>query len=93
MLKSDLYIKLKEEFPHLKNETVKGALDVVFETIVQGLIERRSTVIRGLGSFITEERKMPKENFKTFSTGEKPDTFVAVKFYPSIGLKKRINDV
>ena len=91
MLKSDLYELLKEEFPHLKNETLKGALDAIFERMVQALIERDQIVIRGLGTFLTEERKMPIENFKSFTTGEKPDTFICIKYYPSRGLKERMN--
>ena len=95
MLKRDLYLKLKEDFPHLKNETIKGALDVIFETITQGLVERKNTVIRGIGSFVTEERKMPISNFKTFKAEikENNETFIAVKYYPSRGLIKRINNV
>jgi nucleoid DNA-binding protein len=91
MVKNDLYEILKKEFPHLKNETLKGALNAIFEEMVQGLVDRREIVIRGIGTFLTEERKMPKENFKTFTTGEKPDTFICVKYYPSRGLKERAN--
>lgn len=93
MVKKDLYEKLRKDFPHLKNATVKGALDVIFDTIAEGLVQRKDTVIRGLGTFTTEERKMPKENFKTFTfdKAEKAETFICVKFFPSSGLKKRLN--
>jgi nucleoid DNA-binding protein len=92
MLKRDLYFKLKKDFPHLKNETIKGALDVVFETITQGLVDRRDTVIRGLGSFVTYERPMPISHLpgKVVTEGE---TFISIKYYPSSGLKKRLNNV
>jgi nucleoid DNA-binding protein len=92
LTKKDLYKKLREDFPHLKAETIKGALDVIFETITEGLVERKDTVIRGIGSFVTFERKMPKSNFKTFKLEpkEEKETFVCVRWLPSRGLKERL---
>jgi nucleoid DNA-binding protein len=87
-------MRLREDFPHLKAETVKGAIDVIFETITEGLVERNDTVIRGIGSFVTFERKMPKSNFKTFKLEpkEEKETFICVKYLPSRGLKKRLDN-
>ncbi len=92
MTKRDLYLKLRKDFPHLKAETVKGAIDVIFETITEGLVERNNTVLRGIGSFVTFERKMPQSNFKTFKLEpkEERETFVCVRWLPSRGLKKRL---
>jgi nucleoid DNA-binding protein len=84
MLKRDLYYKLKKDFPHLKNETIKGALDVIFETMIEGLVDRRDIVLRNFGYIVTEERKIPISNFKTFSFGErKKETYTHIKYIPS----------
>jgi nucleoid DNA-binding protein len=92
MLKSDLYDKLKEDFPHLKNETIKGALDVIFETMVQGLVDGKTICIRNFGYLWVEQRKMPKSNFKTFSAiGEYKETFGFFRYVASPKIKKELN--
>jgi nucleoid DNA-binding protein len=89
MVKTDIYNMLKEKFPHLKNETVKGALDVIFETIIEGLVERTPTVIRGLGTITTRDRPMPTSNLDLPKTDK--EIVTTIKFYPSKGLKRRLN--
>lgn len=92
MLKLEIYKKLKKSFPHLKNESLRAALDVFFDTIIEGVAENKLVIFREFGTFHREERPMPKENFKSFSTGEKASTFYYTKFQPSKILIERMNE-
>jgi nucleoid DNA-binding protein len=88
MLKRDLYYKLKEDFPHLKNETIKGALDTIFETMLQGLVEKKSIVLRHFGALIPEEKKMPKQNLGAAKEEDVAKTYLRVKFIAAPKLKR-----
>jgi len=92
MVKSDLYEKLKEDFPHLKNETLKGALDVIFDTMIEGLADGKTICIRNFGYLWVTQKKMPKSNFKTFTAvGEEKETFDFFRFAASPKILEELN--
>jgi len=57
MLKRDLVNTVAQELPELLKKDIDQALDIMLDTIVEALAEKRRVEIRGFGSFAVRQRK------------------------------------
>ncbi len=56
MTKSELIDKVAEQFPEYKKKDVERAVNVIFDSMKQALINDHRIEIRGLGTFRVKER-------------------------------------
>jgi nucleoid DNA-binding protein len=88
----DLIKRVQKDFPQLKNEVVKVAVEVIFEEM-SNIIERGDKLLlTRFGLLYVKKRKNSPSNFKEYK-GEIKDTYTkAIIFKFSNKLKRKVND-
>jgi nucleoid DNA-binding protein len=90
--RKDLIRKVQKDFPQLKNEVVKVAVDVFFNEIIRGLGEHRPILLTRFGLFRVLKRKTSRPNMAQFKDMEiKPITYYPHFKFSTI-LKRKAND-
>jgi len=56
MLKSELVLKLSEQYPHLYQRDIEKAVNAILDTIAEALAQGGRAEIRGFGSFAVKKR-------------------------------------
>ncbi len=91
MTRSQLILRLAQQYPHLVHREAERIVNTIFETITEGLARGDRIELRGFGSFIVKERG-PRVG-RNPRTGE--TVHVAARRYPYFKsgkeLRRRIN--
>ena len=93
MVRSEIISKLSQRIHRkLKKSDLDKILQVIVNTIVDGIIDNRSTELRGFGRFSSKElREKIAINPRTGDRFKSPQK-KSISFKMSMELKKRINE-
>lgn len=79
ILKSDLVVRLQQSFSQHMKKDLETVVDLVFDTMISALEEKRRIEIRGIGSFSLHSQKGRKfVNPKTGLLTECPSSYRVV---------------
>ncbi len=93
MVKSEIISKLSKKIHHkLKRSEIEKVLEIIFETITQGIKDNRSSELRGFGRFSPKKIK-GRSNARNPKSGEVIQTIdkKSISFKMSKKLKEEIN--
>ncbi len=92
MVKSDIIVKLKQKYPHLKTSQIIKILDVFFDNITENLIKKKSIELRDFGRWSV---RVLKENYNSRNPKTNEIIYVPqrkkISFKMSKKLRNRIN--